>query len=85
MFIFCIESEVININMSGATGSNTWPGAFSIIFGHIDLALVVKNQYDYFTIHFLKLLLTHISRQCHISIPPENVRKPIVFWRFQGV
>ena len=82
MFIFCIESEVININMRGTTGSNTWPGAFSIIFGHIDLALVGKNQY---AIHFLKLLLTHISRQCHISIPPENVRKPIVFWRFQGV
>ena len=23
--------------------------------------------------------------QCHISVPPENVRKPLVFWRFQGV
>ena len=22
---------------------------------------------------------------CHISIPPENVRKPMAFWRFQGV
>ena len=23
--------------------------------------------------------------QCHISIPPENVKKPLVFWRFQRV
>ena len=23
--------------------------------------------------------------QCHISIPPENVKKPMVFWRFQGI
>ena len=25
------------------------------------------------------------SRQCPISIPPENIRKPKVFWRFQEV
>ena len=30
---------------------------------------------------FLLLILV----QCHISIPPENVRKPMVFWHFQGV
>ena len=23
--------------------------------------------------------------QCHIYIPPENVREPLVFWRFLGV
>ena len=26
-----------------------------------------------------------ISGQCSISIPPENVRKPLVLWHFQGV
>ena len=26
-----------------------------------------------------------ISRRCAISIPPENVRKPLLFWRFQWV
>ena len=26
-----------------------------------------------------------ISGQCSLSIPPENVWKPNVFWRFQGV
>ena len=25
------------------------------------------------------------SRQCHIFILPENVRKPKVFWQFQGI
>ena len=30
------------------------------------------------------MMLTHFI-QCHISIPPGNIRKPLVFWRFQGV
>ena len=29
--------------------------------------------------------LQPILSQCSISIPPENVRKPEVFWCFQGV
>ena len=31
-----------------------------------------------------KTLLTHFS-QCSISMPPENVKKPKVFWWLQGV
>ena len=34
--------------------------------------------------HFWKVFLPIIV-QYNISIPPENVRKPMVFWRFQGV
>ena len=29
-------------------------------------------------------MLKPILTKCSISIPPENVRKPLVFWRFQG-
>ena len=33
----------------------------------------------------VKILSTElIIIQCYISIPRENVRKPMVFWRFQG-
>ena len=30
-------------------------------------------------------ILIHFIPMLHIYIPPENVRKPNVFWRFQGV
>ena len=33
----------------------------------------------------IKAFLKRIKAYCHISIPPENVRKPKVFLRFQGV
>ena len=35
---------------------------------------------------FVKLALSAQSILCQwsISIPPENARKPLVFWRFQG-
>ena len=31
------------------------------------------------------ILLNSIILQCSISILLENVRKPLLFWRFQGV
>ena len=33
---------------------------------------------------FHNVCLIHFS-PVYISIPPENFRKPLVFWRFQGV
>ena len=33
----------------------------------------------------LKTLHLPISRQYFISIPPEDVKKPLVFGRFQGL
>ena len=35
------------------------------------------------TTHF-RLISHLILAQCSISVPPENVKKPKVFWRFQG-
>ena len=31
------------------------------------------------------LELTYFSPVSHVYVPPEHVRKPLVFWRFQGV
>ena len=34
---------------------------------------------------FEKTLIKLFTGQCFISMSPENIRKPLVFWRFQGV
>ena len=39
---------------------------------------------SYFVKPFSKAFLTHFSSMFHFT-PPENVRKPLVFWHFQGV
>ena len=54
-----------------------------LISFHLDKTLLVTK------INFCLPAFTHffkpILAQCHVSISPENVRKPLVFSRFQGV
>ena len=38
-----------------------------------------------FVFSFVLVTIKRTLVQCSISIPPENVRKPKVFWRFQGL
>ena len=49
---------------------------------------LIFSFFDNDTAIFLKKTMAKtqsILAQCSISIPPENVRKPLVFWRFQRI
>ena len=76
----CIKSVRIR-SYSGpyfpAFGMNTerYGISFNAVMGGVDLVDQRTAAYH------LKPILV----QCHISITPENVRKPLVFRRFQGV
>ena len=48
--------------------------------------LITKLDAYRFSFEALKIVEDYLSNgKCHISIPLENVSKPKVFWRFQGV
>ena len=46
--------------------------------------ILLRSPYIFYLLDYYSRRQPILS-QCSISITPENVRKPLVFWRFQGV
>ena len=69
-----------NGNLDKGSISSIWIGEFKIVFNFPGLYLIISRL-----IKIAEIALNLFHPNALFLYPPENVRKPKVFWRFQEV